>query len=92
MINNKIKQPIKKRRAKQQIHHFDEPRTPGAGTSFGVTDLLLRMSVMHGVEKKFFSSSTFIPETWLNPSRAKQAMNRATKYLLTVRALYSKKF
>ena len=24
------------------IHHFDEPRTLGTGTSFGVTDLLLR--------------------------------------------------
>ena len=22
------------------IHHFDEPRTPETGTSFGVTDLL----------------------------------------------------
>ena len=35
------------------IHNLDDPRTPGTGTSFGVTDLLLRMSVIHGVIKSF---------------------------------------
>ena len=34
---------LKKTHCHVIIHHFDEPPTPGTGTSFRVTDLLLRM-------------------------------------------------
>ena len=53
------------------IHHFDEPRTPGTGTSFGVTDLLLRRSVIHGGVDGFSVLPLSFQKSWLNPSRAK---------------------